>query len=79
MASDAMLELILFVREHGWRLESYHDEASTAGGHDKFVVTAATSAGAPSDDGAEEDDFEGEEVCVLVGGGFAMCEPAVIA
>ena len=31
MASDAMLELILFVREHGWRLESDHE--GSMGGH----------------------------------------------
>ena len=40
MASDAMLELILFVREREWRLELDY-EASTRG-RDKFVVTAST-------------------------------------
>ena len=58
MASDAMLELILFVREHGWRLEL--DREGSMGGLDKFVVTAATNAEARRADGVEEDDHEGE-------------------
>ena len=45
MTSDAMLELILFVRKHGWQLE-LDRERIIMGGHDKFVVTMTTTTGA---------------------------------
>ena len=51
MASDAMLELILFVRERGWRLESDH-MGSAAGGHETFVVSMWGASAATERDGA---------------------------
>ena len=73
MASDAMLELILFVRERGWRLEL--DREAIVGGHDKFVVTTTeTATGAVERGvGGGKEDQEGEGCVGRVGGDGAPC------
>ena len=72
MANDMIFELILFVREHGWRLDS--DHAASIGGHDKFVVTTETAVVAEHRAGETDQEgkaLSGGSVCALSSGGRA--------